>query len=65
MDIGIFCVVCGGPFDINGDIYHIDSQDERFRVSQKLGLSTFLVLCSQTYLLSGFSTFAYLGLHPM
>ncbi|OAL54487.1 hypothetical protein IQ07DRAFT_676541 [Pyrenochaeta sp. DS3sAY3a] len=31
MDIGIFCVMCGGPFDINGDIYHIDSEDERFR----------------------------------
>jgi hypothetical protein len=32
MEAGPFCVVCGGPFDIEGDVYNIDPKDIRFQV---------------------------------
>ena len=32
MDAGTFCVICGGPFDIEGDVYNIDPKDPRFQV---------------------------------
>ncbi|KAI8942629.1 hypothetical protein NX059_000683 [Plenodomus lindquistii] len=30
MESGAFCVICGGPFDIEGDVYNIDPKDPRF-----------------------------------
>jgi hypothetical protein len=32
MEAGTFCVVCGNPFDIGGDVYNIDPKDKRFQV---------------------------------
>lgn len=32
MEAGTYCVVCGGPFDIEGDVYNIDPKDIRFQV---------------------------------
>ncbi|KAF1934963.1 hypothetical protein EJ02DRAFT_471526 [Clathrospora elynae] len=31
MEAGAFCVICGGPFDIEGDVYNIDPKDTRFQ----------------------------------
>ncbi|KAG9194726.1 hypothetical protein G6011_04761 [Alternaria panax] len=31
METGSFCVVCGNPFDIEGDVYNIDPKDTRFQ----------------------------------
>ncbi|KAH8640248.1 hypothetical protein IG631_03189 [Alternaria alternata] len=35
MEAGTFCVVCGGPFDIEGDVYNIDPKDIRFQHSRR------------------------------
>jgi hypothetical protein len=32
MEAGVYCVVCGNPFDIEGDVYNIDAKDTRFQV---------------------------------
>jgi hypothetical protein len=32
MEAGTFCVICGGPFEIEGDVYNIDPKDPRFEV---------------------------------
>ena len=32
MEAGTFCVICGGPFDLHGDVYNIDPKDPRFQV---------------------------------
>ncbi|KAJ4368387.1 hypothetical protein N0V83_006744 [Neocucurbitaria cava] len=31
MESGVFCVICGGPFDMEGDVYNIDPKEERYR----------------------------------
>jgi hypothetical protein len=31
-ETGPFCVICGGPFDIEGEIYNIDPKDPQFQV---------------------------------
>ncbi|KAL6710348.1 hypothetical protein ACN47E_009294 [Coniothyrium glycines] len=31
MEDGVSCVICGGPFDIEGDVYGIDPKDPRFQ----------------------------------
>ena len=33
MEAGTYCVICGGPFDIEGEVYNIDAKDPRFQVS--------------------------------
>jgi hypothetical protein len=46
MEAGTFCVVCGSPFDIEGDIYNIDPKDIRFQVryfSKELSQDTNLI----------------------
>lgn len=45
-ETGPFCVICGGPFDIEGEIYNIDPKDPQFqvrRVSPLLEDSLFFV----------------------
>lgn len=32
MESGTSCVLCGSPFDIEGDVYNIDAKNPRFRV---------------------------------
>ena len=32
IEAGTFCVICGGPFDLDGDVYNIDPKDPRFQV---------------------------------
>jgi hypothetical protein len=44
MESGTFCVICGGPFDIEGDVYNIDPKDPRFQVSQPNSLKSVLRL---------------------
>ena len=36
MEAGTFCVICSGPFDIEGDVYSIDPKDIRFQVRYPL-----------------------------
>lgn len=31
-ETGPFCVVCGGPFDVEGEVYNIDPKDPQFQV---------------------------------
>ncbi|CAO2654973.1 Nn.00g117060.m01.CDS01 [Neocucurbitaria sp. VM-36] len=31
MESGVFCVICGGPFDMEGDVYNIDPKEKRYR----------------------------------
>ncbi|KAA8622736.1 hypothetical protein PtrSN002B_011443 [Pyrenophora tritici-repentis] len=31
MEAGTFCVICGGPFDLDGDVYNIDPKDPRYQ----------------------------------
>ncbi|KAF1846506.1 uncharacterized protein K460DRAFT_281861 [Cucurbitaria berberidis CBS 394.84] len=31
MESGTFCVICGGPFDVEGDVYNIDPKEMRYR----------------------------------
>ncbi|CAN9199158.1 unnamed protein product [Alternaria sp. RS040] len=38
MEAGTFCVVCGSPFDIEGDVYNIDPKDIRFQWLNNLRL---------------------------
>ena len=33
MEDSRFCVICGGPFDVEGDVYNIDPKDMRFQVN--------------------------------
>jgi hypothetical protein len=33
MESGTYCVICGGPFDIEGDIYNQDPKEPRYQVS--------------------------------
>ena len=45
MENGTYCVICGSPFDIEGEIYNIDAKDSRFRVcSSKLHTQLAFVL---------------------
>jgi hypothetical protein len=32
MEAGTFCVVCGGPFDLEGDVYNLDPKELRYQV---------------------------------
>jgi hypothetical protein len=33
MEASRFCVICGGPFDVEGDVHNINPKDMRFEVS--------------------------------
>jgi len=39
IEAGAFCVICGGPFDLDGDVYNIDPKDPRFQVRNHNGKS--------------------------
>jgi hypothetical protein len=32
METGTYCVMCGGPFDIEGDVYNLDPKEPRYQV---------------------------------
>lgn len=32
MAAGMYCVICGSPFDIEGDVYNIDPKEARYQV---------------------------------
>ena len=32
MEAGTFCVICGSPFDIDGDVYNVDPKEARYQV---------------------------------
>jgi hypothetical protein len=32
MEAGTFCVVCGGPFDLEGDVYNLCPKELRYQV---------------------------------
>lgn len=32
MEAGAFCVICGSPFDIEGDVYNVDHKAARYQV---------------------------------
>lgn len=36
MENGTFCVICGGPFDLEGEVYDIDPKDPHFQVGHSL-----------------------------
>ncbi|KNG48936.1 hypothetical protein TW65_04347 [Stemphylium lycopersici] len=38
MEDGTFCVICGGPFDLEGEIYDIDPKDPHFQWLHRLRL---------------------------
>jgi hypothetical protein len=33
MESGTYCVICGGPFDIEGDVYNLHPKEPRYQVS--------------------------------
>jgi hypothetical protein len=37
MEAGTFCVICGGPFDMEGDVYNLNPKEPRYQVC-RLGL---------------------------
>jgi hypothetical protein len=34
MEAGTYCVICGGPFDIEGDVYNLDPKEPRYQVGR-------------------------------
>ena len=32
MEAGTYCVICGGPFDLEGDVYNLDPKEPRYQV---------------------------------
>jgi hypothetical protein len=32
MESGTYCVICGNPFDIEGDVYNLDPKEPRYQV---------------------------------
>jgi hypothetical protein len=32
MESGTYCVICGAPFDIEGDVYNLDPKEPRYQV---------------------------------
>lgn len=36
MESSYFCVVCGSPFDLSGDLYNLDTEAARYKVSLAL-----------------------------
>lgn len=37
MESGAFCIVCGAPFDIKGDVYNLDPKKLEYQVSCFIG----------------------------
>jgi hypothetical protein len=35
MEAGTYCVICGGPFDIEGDVYNLDPKEPRYQVRNR------------------------------
>jgi len=42
MEAGTYCVVCGGPFDLEGEVYNLDPKEPQYQVSRS-GLQIKLV----------------------
>jgi hypothetical protein len=32
MESGTYCIICGGPFDMEGDVYNLDPKEPRYQV---------------------------------
>jgi hypothetical protein len=32
MESRIYCVICGGPFDTEGEVYNLDTKEPRYQV---------------------------------
>lgn len=48
METGCFCVLCGGPFDMEGEVYNIDQKEKSYQV-RLITLCLVLTELSNTY----------------
>lgn len=36
MESSCFCVICGSPFDLEGEVYNLDTEAARYKVNMAL-----------------------------
>jgi hypothetical protein len=58
MEDSRFCVICGGPFDVVGDVYNIDPKDMRFQVNSPFREA--LQAADTAHIHSGYLAFVFL-----